>query len=286
MLIHGVIPALITPFDEYGQLYLRGLNDLIDFELGRGVNGLFILGSAGQGPLMTPDERKMVARLIIKRVGGQVPVIVHIGAMPTAVAIDLAKDAAIAGASALSSIPPAYYRHDTLSIVDYYRAIVAATDLPVLIYNNPTATSNPLSGEVIKQLATIPRLVGIKDGSGQVATLYDVLNIPNFTVLIANADLNLIALIAGAAGSVSTISVVVPELFLSMQRKLALGDIAGAMADQRRISAIAKPLRVPAIGALHEALRLRVVDAGIPRRPLRPPTPEETARNQAALDMS
>lgn len=279
----GVIPALLTPFDEHGELDLGALATVIEFELAQGVDGLFILGTAGQGPMMLPDERRTVAHFVLERVAERVPVVVHVGAMPTRIAVELARDAARAGASAIAAIPPTYYRHDLPAIETYYASIGAAVSLPLFIYNNPTATGNPLTGGDLRALSAIPNLVGVKEASGQVATLYEALAIPGFTVLVASVDLNLLALALGAAGSVSTIAVVVPEMFVAMQSKLRAGDLAGAASDQARLSALARHLRIPAIGALHAALRFRGVDAGQPRPPLRMPTPDECSRVQDQL---
>jgi dihydrodipicolinate synthase/N-acetylneuraminate lyase len=117
-------------------------------------------------------------------------------------------------------------------------------------------------------------------------TLYDELTIPDFTVLIANADLNLVALSLGAVGNVSTIAVVIPELFVMMQNKLRAGELAGAAEEQRRVVSVARHLRTPAIGALHAGLQLRGVDAGSPRPPLRMPTDQEQKKIAAALQQA
>jgi len=104
--LRGVIPALITPFDEQENFDEKRMRAVVDHLLNKGVNGLYLTGSTGEGFLMTPDERKQVVEVVVDQVAGRVPLISHIGAIGTKVSIDLAKHAEKAGVDALSSVPP------------------------------------------------------------------------------------------------------------------------------------------------------------------------------------
>ena len=104
----GVMPALLTPFDSQGEVNLTTIRDLVEFHLAAGLTGFYILGSTGEGLLLSEGERRLVAETVVNQVKGRVPVVVHVGALSTREACDLARHAQEAGADGTSSIPPFY----------------------------------------------------------------------------------------------------------------------------------------------------------------------------------
>ena len=134
----GVLIPVITPFDEDGAVDEPVLRQLVDFYVGAEVQGLFALGSSGQGPAMTPPERKFAAEIILDQTAGRSPVIVHVGTADAFSTVDLAKHAAQHGAAALGVIPPYYYSdHSEFEILAHFRAVADAVPLPIFIYENP-----------------------------------------------------------------------------------------------------------------------------------------------------
>jgi N-acetylneuraminate lyase len=155
----GVYPAMVTPFDENEQLDEKRLRAVINFLIERKLEGLYITGSTGETFLMSPEERKRVVEITVDEVKGRNPIIAHIGAIGTAVSIDLAKHAEKAGVDAISSVPPFYWGFSSDQIHGYYADITASTSLPMLAYNVPMAA---LGFDIIKRIASIDGLIGVK----------------------------------------------------------------------------------------------------------------------------
>ena len=133
--IKGVIPALISCFDESGAYDERRQRAVVRFLLDKKVEGLYLTGSTGESFMMTPDERKHVVETVIDEVGGVVPVIAHVGAISTKVSIGLAKHAEACGADAISSVPPFYWKFSDEEILDYYKDLSGSVGIPMVIYN-------------------------------------------------------------------------------------------------------------------------------------------------------
>jgi N-acetylneuraminate lyase len=279
----GAVNALLTPCEPGGRIDLDAIPALIDAQAKAGIVGLFVLGTAGQGPMLDTAERQLLLRRIVKASAGRLAVIAHIGTMPTVAAVALARDALDAGASAISSVPPVYYRPDATVVNDYYRTIAeAASGLPLLAYNNPASTGYDLRPTQAAQLHDEGVIAGVKQASESIADLHALLA-AGVPVWMANATLNTAALAMGARGTISTVTNVVPELFVGLQRAVRSGDLAGTRDLQHRIDRVAARLRQPIIGALHAGATIRGLPAGCPRRPLRMPDDTELAALRTAV---
>jgi len=130
-----VWPAMLTPLDESGIPCREATERLVEVLVEQGLGGLFVLGSTGQGVLLSASERKQVAEWIVQTAAGRTPIMVHVGATTTDVAIDLARHAEQIGADAVSTVPPIYYPVDTATTLEHYRRIGAATGLPFFPYH-------------------------------------------------------------------------------------------------------------------------------------------------------
>jgi dihydrodipicolinate synthase/N-acetylneuraminate lyase len=281
----GVLTALITPCRADGAVDHDALRELIAFQAGTGVNGLFVLGTAGAGPLLAGPERTEVTRTILSAAAasGRLEVVVHVGTLPTSAAADLAREAVALGATAIAAVPPVYYGPDFRSVRRYYEAIaVAAPGTPLLAYNNPPSTGYDLRPEQAAELHRDGIIAGVKQASTVLADLHALLaaGVPTW---IANAGLNAAALTMGARGAISTLTNVVPELFVALDAAMTRGDLAVARDAQRRIDRAAARLRRPIIGALHAGATLRGLPGGRPREPLRLPEGDELEVVRGAL---
>ncbi len=281
----GAITALITPCAPDGTVDIDALGPLVDAQVQAGVVGLFVLGTAGQGPMFTPAERKVLLRAITAAAADRLAVVAHIGAMPTEAAVDLAADAADAGAYAISSVPPVYYRPDVRAVTDYYRALATASDLPLLAYNNPPATGFDLRPAHAQSLHAEGLIAGVKQASDSVADMHALLA-AGVPVWMANSTLNTAALAMGARGTISTITNVVPELFVTLFNAMATGDLDTARRTQLKIDTVAAILRSPTIGALHAGAIVRGLPGGAPRPPLRMPDANEADAIARAVDVA
>jgi len=137
-MIRGVLLPIITPFDEKVRVDEPVMRALVDFHIKAGVQGLFVLGSTGQGPAMTIEERKQAAAIALDQARSRVPVIIHIGTADAQSTVELAEHAAAHKADAVAVVPPYYYSdHTEFEIIAHYKAVAKAVSLPIFIYENP-----------------------------------------------------------------------------------------------------------------------------------------------------
>ena len=137
-MIRGVLLPIITPFDEKVRVDEQMMRQLVDFHIKAGVQGLFVLGSTGQGPAMTIEERKQTAAIALDQAKSRVPVIIHVGTADAGSAVELAEHAAAHKADAVAIVPPYYYSdHTEYEIIAHYKAVHKAVPLPIYIYENP-----------------------------------------------------------------------------------------------------------------------------------------------------
>ncbi len=231
--IRGVIPALLTPFDENEKLDLTRTRALTAELLHQGVTGLYLTGSTGEGFLCDADERKAFVETVVDEVKGRVPVIVHVGAISTCTSEELARHAAQAGVDAVSSVPPIYWKFSNDEIAAYYADVVQAAGLPMIVYN--IALAGLVSFDMIKRLGAIEGVEGIKYTS---ATLYDVFRIKealghDFAVFSGSDELAVSGLSFGADGIIGSTYNVLAPLFLKLHDFMAKNDVDSAREMQK-----------------------------------------------------
>jgi 4-hydroxy-tetrahydrodipicolinate synthase len=222
-----------------------------------------------------------------------VPVAVHVGALTTAEACDLARHAARSDAAAVAAIPPSYYASTPRELAAHYRAIAAAAaPLPLYLYNIPSHARNDLTPHLVRELrAAIPAIAGIKDSSGKPERTKELVQAcgPDFVVINGSDELDLASFQAGASGIVASGAGLFPELYLDLYAAWEAGRPADAEAAQRRIVAMQEALGNGArLGWYKEVWRLRGVPLGGVRAPLLPATPEEAGavrKNLTALGL-
>lgn len=171
--LDGVLTALLTPTTDAGDVDRGALAALIDFQAVAGVHGLFVLGTAGQGPMLDVAERKALAEDLVDASRGRLRVVVHVGALPMSVATDLAAHALRIRADAISSVPPGYYQPDYPAVCCYYRGLRDAVGdgIPFLAYNNPSATGYDLRPRQAAELHEQGVIDGVKQASANIADL-------------------------------------------------------------------------------------------------------------------
>jgi dihydrodipicolinate synthase/N-acetylneuraminate lyase len=267
--IKGIIPPVITSFDQDGNFDEKAQREVIRFLLPH-VDGFYPTGTYGSGPIMTNEERKRVAEVIIDEINGQVPVIMHVGACNTALAVDLAKHAETAGADAVASIPPWYYKYPEADLLNYFRAIMKAVRIPVFVYNNPELSGNPLTPAMIKTLAA-EGLAGYKDSKFDIVNFYqflDAVTDPKFIPIVGTEAIAAAAVEAGAKGVVSGLANVWPELMQEFWQILQLNDGRKAAEMQMKVNRARSIIKIgPTLVTCYEVLKMRGVNAGYPRLP-------------------
>jgi dihydrodipicolinate synthase/N-acetylneuraminate lyase len=264
-MIKGVLLPIITPFDEKQRVDEPMMRQLVDFHIGAGVQGLFVLGSTGQGPAMSVEERKKAAAVALDQARSRVPVVIHVGTADTESTVELAEHAAEHKADAVAIVPPYYYSdHTEYEIVAHYKAVAKAVPLPIFIYENPKysgiSVPPPFALRIKEQ---VPALKGIKVAYGQGALLEYVRLLPDVSVFTGNADLfGLVPF--GLAGMINPPTSFVPELCVALWRALDSKDYATAVEAQKKVDLAARLVstafrkygRVP----LREVYRMRGFD--------------------------
>ena len=269
--LHGLNVAVATPYDESGRVDIARLEKLLEWQLGVGATGFFVCGSTGEGLYLTPEERMMLAEAAVKMVGGRAAVMVHVGALTTEQAMALAQHAAQVGADAVSSIAPVYYVLPFEAILDHYKAIGGATDLPFFIYHVPHLTGVAMTADSAERLLEIPNLAGMKFTDPQLHLmrwLFDFTG-QKLTMLSGPDELHLPALTMGAHGAIGTTYNLLPGAFLRLREAFFGGDMARAMDLQARCNQVIYALlQSGGLGAFKAALKLVGHDCGRPRPPL------------------
>lgn len=265
----GVIPAALSIFDENENLDLEATKEFTEFLLKFDVGGLYLTGSTGEGFLMSAEEREKSSQAVIEVAKGKVPVVVHIGDIGTKKSIDLAKAAEVAGATAISSVPPFYWRFNSEQIYNYYKDIAEAVDIPMVIYNVPLA--GMMSADMIKDLSQIENIKGVK------YTNSDIYQIPaikeacgeDFMVYGGADELASSNLLIGVDGIVGSFYNLIPDLFIQINEAIANNEVKKAYDLQKNAVRIINYLVAGGnmVAGIKAVLREAGINAGYARRP-------------------
>jgi len=285
--LHGVIPPTLTAFDGTENVDYGGTAAQAEFVVDQGVHAVFPLGTNGEFPLLSGDERERVVETVVDAVGDEVPVIAGVGAPGTRETVEHAERAARAGADGLVVVTPYYFPLEHDGAVEHYRQVAGAVDLPIYVYHIPPRTGNTLAPETMREIATIDGIAGLKDTSEDVPWLDRVMaDNPNLTYLAGSNALLYTGLELGCSGMVSSVANVFPKLVVNLYDAFDEGDRTRAQELQRQVlGVIAAFDRGPYMAAVKTALSLRDVDVdpGPLRSPLRRLDNEETAALKADL---
>lgn len=278
----GIISAVITPMHADESVNYAALETLAHAQLARGVEGFYCCGSSGEGPLLRFDERKQVLSTLVNAAAGKVPVIAHVGTPRTQDAVELAKSAEQDGASAVSLVPPYYYKYSREEIIAYYRRVLDAISIPVILYNIPQFTGVELDSLTAEALLGDEQVLGVKHTSHNLYSLERMIaRYPDKVFFNGFDEIFLSSLSAGATATVGTTVNLQPELFLALRNAFRQGDIPKAQRLQQQINEVVESL--VARGVFQSAKYLAgkgVVDTG----PTREPFVALTATQREELD--
>ncbi|MEM6785365.1 MAG: 4-hydroxy-tetrahydrodipicolinate synthase [Bacteroidota bacterium] len=278
LLFRGTAPALVTPFTPDGHLDDPALRRLIDMQIDGGVDALVLLGTTGENPTISPAERHRLLDLAMAHTAGRVPLLVGTGTNSTAESVRFSREAAAAGADALLVVGPYYNKPPADGLVAHVNAIAEAADLPIVFYNVPGRTGQNVPADLTLRLAEeVPHVVGVKEASGNVAQIADVLahRPEGFAVYAGDDELALPLIALGADGVVSVVVNALPEPFCRLVRLALTGEVEAARAlhfdllpAMRACFLTANPIPVKV------ALAALGVCADTVRLPLRLPEPD------------
>ena len=272
--LEGIVTAMITPFDGNGRISERGVENLCNFLIGKGVNALFPGGSTGEGTLLSIEERKQLAELVMKYAKDRVPVIIHTGTNLPHETLELTKHAETIGAAGAAMIPPYYYGYDDKCLLEYFGNIAKATpDFPLYLYHIPVNAKNDIKPTLLKELVTQhPNIVGLKDSSQDFIRFLDYVEEmgEDFTILMGSDCMILPCMMMGGKGGVTANSTAFPEPFVEMYRHYKAGNLQKAKEMQMVCAKIRKIFRASTFLTSYKvALGFRGIDVGTTRKPLR-----------------
>ena len=234
--LSGCMTALITPL-RGGEIDRRALADLVELQIAGGVQGLVPCGSTGESATLSHDEHIEVVREVVRAARGRVPVIAGTGSNSTAEALRLTRAAAEVGADAALLISPYYNRPTQEGIYRHYVAVAEASRIPLIIYNIPSRTASNILPETLARLSRVPGIVGVKEASGSLGQISEIIATaaPDFQVFSGDDNLTLPIMAVGGVGVISVTSNVAPRLMVELTDALSAGDLVRARAANRRL---------------------------------------------------
>ncbi len=230
--LFGCGTALVTPFTKEGAVDEPALRALVDWQIEEGVHFLVPCGSTGEAATLTMAEHRRVVEITVEQAAGRVRVVAGAGSNDTAHAIELSKAMREAGATHLLHVSPAYNKPPQRGIVAHFRAIAEAVDLPIVAYNVPGRTGSNITVETALELAGIPGVVAMKEASGNLQQIAQLLcrRPAGFGVLSGDDAMTLPAMALGAEGVISVVSNVTPMPMAKLVEACAAADLATARA--------------------------------------------------------
>jgi len=209
----GSIVALITPFDRHGNVCHDKIAELIDFHSENGTRGILLLGTTGENPTLSLEERKDMVDKAIAHARGKIQIIVGTGSNATIETIKLTKFAEISGADAALVITPYYNKPTQDGLEAHFKAVAAKTKLPIIIYNVPSRTGVNILPETVLKLSKIDNIVAIKEASGDISQISDIHRLcgEKFTILSGDDGMTLPIMAVGGKGVISVTANVAPR---------------------------------------------------------------------------
>ncbi|MRX50965.1 4-hydroxy-tetrahydrodipicolinate synthase [Paracoccus sp. S-4012] len=233
----GSMPALVTPFTEDGDLDLKHLEALVEWQIASGSHGIVPVGTTGESPTLDHDEHRRVVEAVVRVAAGRVPVIAGAGSNSTREAIGLTRHAQETGADGALVVTPYYNKPTQAGLIAHFSAIHDATDIPIIIYNIPGRSVVDMTPETMGELARLPRIVGVKDATARLdrVPLQRITCGPDF-LQISGEDATALGFNAqGGVGCISVTANVAPELCAEFQNATLAGDWTRALELQDRL---------------------------------------------------
>jgi 2-dehydro-3-deoxy-D-pentonate aldolase len=267
----GLMPAMVTPFDERGEIDLTATESLVERFIEAGVDGISPLGSTGEASHLNGDERKRFAEEVTRTVAGRVPLLIGVGAVGTRETVELARHAESVGADGLLVVSPYYWKVGEEALFKHFATVAESVDIPILIYNLPVLTGVELSPSLVARVAReCGNVTGLKDTVTEYSHIWNVLREvkpvkPEFSVLAGFEDLILPSMLAGGDGSICGLANVAPDLFVGLVRAVRNGDLGEAAQLHRQV------LSLMTLGSLSDtplgAIKLAMNMLGVPISP-------------------
>ncbi|MGY8790562.1 MAG: dihydrodipicolinate synthase family protein [Pseudomonadales bacterium] len=265
----GVYPALITPMDSDGKLNESALRKVIEFNINAGVHGFWVAGGTGESVLLDDEENRRIAQIVSEESKGRIKNIMHVGTPTTARSAKLAEHAAKSGVEAICCVPPFFYRQSDDAIVEHYRVVASAADLPFFVYNLPQSTQVEITPDLMQKIKDkVPQLVGLKHSAPYIGPIRQFCKM-GLCCMVGNSRLMLPALMMGASGCIDGPPGMAPEIFVDIWDSFQSGNFKQARESQEKGAQVGALVENTKMHAYYKAfISKRIgIDCGQPRPP-------------------
>jgi 4-hydroxy-tetrahydrodipicolinate synthase len=283
----GTGTALVTPFRRDGSLDEPTHRALIKRQIDAGVDFLVPCGTTGESPTLTHEEHLRVVEIAVELAKGRVPVLAGAGGYNTAEVIALARELAEIGADGILSVTPYYNKPTQEGLYQHYKAIAAATTLPIVVYSVQGRTGVNVEPATVRRLAAIENIVGIKEASGNISQMAAILNAvkDGFIVLSGDDAITLPLIALGGRGVISVVSNEIPAEMARLTHLALDGDFSAAREIHRRVHPLMEVNFVESNpGPVKAAMAQMGLLEAVWRLPLVAPKAENEARIRTVLD--
>jgi 4-hydroxy-tetrahydrodipicolinate synthase len=281
-----VLTAMVTPFDQNGEVDFDATRTLVDYLIENGTDGILVAGTTGESPTLTTEEKVALFKFVVETVKGRVPVIAGTGSNNTRASISLTKQAEETGVDGIMLVAPYYNKPSQEGLFQHFKAIAETTALPIMLYNIPGRSAVNLSADTIVRLAHLPNIVAVKEASGNLDAMAEIISQApsDFTLYSGDDALTLPVLAIGGAGVVSVASHIIGNEMQDMINHFKNGQVKEAANAHRRLLPIMKALfAAPNPAPVKAALNINGVSVGGLRLPLLPLSEGEKSALQDVL---
>jgi dihydrodipicolinate synthase/N-acetylneuraminate lyase len=273
----GVFPYLVSPIDSSGEVKADVLARLCDNLIKAGVHGLTPLGSTGEFAYLSWPQRKRIVEVVLKAVGGRVPVVAGVASTTIADAVTQAREFEVLGCQGILAILEAYFPLSDEGVFEYFKAIAEAVSLPVVLYTNPHFQRSDLSLPVIERLSHLPNIRYLKDASSNTGRLLSIINKVKgrMNVFSASAHIPACVMLIGGVGWMAGPACVAPRQSVQLYELCRQGDWNAAMELQRSLWSLNQAFAKYNLAAcIKGGLELQGYSVGVPLPPQAPLPPE------------
>ncbi|USK61263.1 4-hydroxy-tetrahydrodipicolinate synthase [Peribacillus asahii] len=278
MVFGKVVTAMVTPFDIKGNVDFQKTTTLVNYLLNNGTDALVLSGTTGESPTLSSEEKIALLRHVVKVADKRVPIIIGTGSNNTYASIELTKKAEQNGADAIMLVAPYYNKTNQEGLYQHFKAIAESTKLPVMLYNIPGRSAVNIAPETIIRLSEIPNIVAVKEASGDLNAMTQIIaeTAEDFVLYSGDDGLTLPVLSIGGVGVVSVASHVIGKEMQQMVDAFLTGNLQEAAKLHQKLLPIIKGLfSAPSPAPVKTALQLIGIDVGSVRLPIVPLTEQE-----------
>ncbi|KJL06761.1 MULTISPECIES: 4-hydroxy-tetrahydrodipicolinate synthase [Priestia] len=284
-----VLTAMVTPFDQNGEIDFNATKTLVEHLITNGTDGLVVAGTTGESPTLTTEEKIELFKCVVEAAAGRVHVIAGTGSNNTQASISLTKLAEETGVDGIMLVAPYYNKPSQEGLYQHFKTIAQSTSLPVMLYNIPGRSVVNISVETIVRLSEIPNVVSIKEASGNLDAMAEIISKTpsDFTLYSGDDGLTIPVLAIGGAGVISVASHIIGNDMQQMINAFKNGDVQKAAATHRNLLPIMRALFIaPSPSPVKAALNLNGIQVGGVRLPMVPLSNKEQSALEEVLQAS